>query len=42
MEETSFSGEELAGRARVAPAVVDRLVELGILGAGPHGPGDGC
>ena len=40
MEETSFSGEELAGRARVAPEVVGRLVELGILGAGPYGPGD--
>jgi hypothetical protein len=34
MEETSFSGVELAGRARVAPEVVGRLVELGILGAG--------
>jgi adenylate cyclase len=40
MEETSFSGEELAGRARVAPEVVGRLVELGILGAEPYGPGD--
>jgi adenylate cyclase len=40
MEETSFSGAELAGRARVAPEVVGRLVELGILGAEPYGPGD--
>ena len=28
------------GRARVAPEVVGQLVELGILGAGPYGPGD--
>jgi adenylate cyclase len=35
MEETSFSGVELAGRARVAPEVVARLVELGILRPGP-------
>jgi adenylate cyclase len=44
MEETSFSGVELAGRARVAPEVVARLVELGILrpgpGAAPFGLGD--
>jgi adenylate cyclase len=40
MEETSFSGAELAGRARVAPEVVGRLVELGILGAEPYGSGD--
>jgi adenylate cyclase len=44
MEETSFSGAELAGRARVAPEVVARLVELGILrpgpGAAPFGLGD--
>ena len=44
MEETSFSGVELAGRARVAPEVVQRLVELGILrpgpGAAPFGLGD--
>jgi adenylate cyclase len=40
MEETSFSGGELAARARVAPELVDRLVELGILGPGPYGPGD--
>ena len=44
MEETSFSGVELARRARVAPEVVQRLVELGILrpgpGAAPFGPGD--
>src|SRR5829696_7448248 len=44
MEETSFSGVELAGRARVAPEVVARLVELGILrpgpGAAPCGLGD--
>ena len=40
MEETSFSGGELAARGRVAPELVDRLVELGILGAGPYGPGD--
>ena len=35
MEETSFSGVELAGRARVAPELVARLVELGILRPGP-------
>ena len=44
MEKTSFSGVELAGRARVAPEVVQRLVELGILrpgpGAAPFGLGD--
>ena len=43
-EETSFSGVELAGRARVAPEVVARLVELGILrprpGEAPFGLGD--
>jgi adenylate cyclase len=42
--EESFSAAELAGRARVAPELVDRLVELGILtpgdGAAPFGPGD--
>jgi adenylate cyclase len=31
MEETSFSEVELAGRARVEPGLVRRLVELGIL-----------
>jgi adenylate cyclase len=36
MEETSFTGVELAGRARVAPELIDRLVALGILT-----PGDG-
>jgi len=36
LEEISLSGAELAGRARVAPAMIDRLVELGILT-----PGDG-
>ena len=44
MEETSFSGVELAARARVAPEVVARLVELGILrpgdGEAPYGLGD--
>ena len=44
MEETSFSEAELAGRARVDPALVGRLVELGILRAGdgeaPYGLGD--
>jgi hypothetical protein len=44
MEETSFSGAELAGRARVAPELVGRLVELGILrpgdGEAPFGLGD--
>ena len=44
MEETSFSEAELAGRARVDPALVGRLVELGILrpgdGEAPYGPGD--
>jgi adenylate cyclase len=40
MEETSFSGRELAARARVGPELVDRLVELAILGPGPYGPGD--
>ena len=44
MEETSFSEAELAQRARVDPALVGRLVELGILRAGdgeaPYGLGD--
>jgi hypothetical protein len=44
MEETSFTGVELAARARVAPELVERLVELGILAPGdgqaPFGPGD--
>jgi adenylate cyclase len=40
MEETSFSEVELAGRARVAPELIGRLVELGILGRAPYGPGD--
>ncbi|HEY7606662.1 MAG TPA: adenylate cyclase regulatory domain-containing protein, partial [Actinomycetes bacterium] len=40
MEGTSFSEVELAERARVAPELIGRLVELGILGAGPYGPGD--
>jgi adenylate cyclase len=44
VEETSFSEAELAGRARVDPALVGRLVELGILrpgdGEAPYGPGD--
>jgi adenylate cyclase len=44
MEESSFTGAELAGRARVAPELVGRLVELGILrpgdGAAPYGLGD--
>jgi adenylate cyclase len=44
MEETSFTGVELAARARVAPELVARLVELGILAPGdgqaPFGPGD--
>jgi adenylate cyclase len=40
MEETAFTGAELAGRARVAPELVDRLVELEILGPAPYGPGD--
>jgi adenylate cyclase len=34
MEERSFTGAELAARARVAPELVDRLVELGILAPG--------
>jgi adenylate cyclase len=34
MEEHSFTGAELAARARVAPELVDRLVELGILAPG--------
>jgi hypothetical protein len=34
MEESSFTGVELAGRARVAPELVGRLVELGILTRG--------
>jgi adenylate cyclase len=44
VEETPFSEAELAGRARVDPALVGRLVELGILrpgdGEAPYGPGD--
>ena len=44
MEETSYSGAELAARARVGPELVGRLVELGILRAGdgeaPYGLGD--
>jgi adenylate cyclase len=44
MEERSFTGAELAARARVAPELVGRLVELGILtpedGPAPYGPGD--
>jgi adenylate cyclase len=43
-EERSFGAAELAGRARVAPELVGRLVELGILPPGggerPFGPGD--
>jgi adenylate cyclase len=44
MEETSFSGAELAARARVGPELIGRLVELGILrpgvGEAPYGTGD--
>jgi adenylate cyclase len=44
MEETSFTGVELADRARVAPELIDRLVALGILtpggGAAPYTLGD--
>jgi adenylate cyclase len=40
MEESSVTGAELAARARVAPELVERLVELGILRPGPYGPGD--
>ena len=44
MEEVSFTGAELAARARVAPELVGRLIELGILppgdGEAPYGPGD--
>lgn len=44
MEETSFSGTELAARARVGPELIGRLVELGILrpvdGERPFGLGD--
>ncbi len=44
MEETSFSGAELAARARVGPELIGRLVELGILrggrGEAPYGLGD--
>jgi adenylate cyclase len=44
VEETSFSEAELAGRARVDPGLVGRLVELGILrpgdGEAPYGLGD--
>ena len=37
MEQASFTEAELAARARVAPALVGRLVELGILRAPPTG-----
>ena len=40
MEESSVTGAELAARARVAPELVERLVELGILGPAPYGLGD--
>jgi adenylate cyclase len=40
MEKSSVSGAELAARARVAPDLVERLVELGILGPAPYGLGD--
>ena len=44
MEQSSFTEAELAARARVAPELVGRLVELGILrpadGPAPYGPGD--
>src|SRR5213592_1665014 len=44
MEEVSFTGAELAARARVAPELVGRLAELGILrpgdGEAPYGLGD--
>jgi adenylate cyclase len=44
MAETSFTGVELAGRARVAPELIDRLAALGILtpgdGEAPYTPGD--
>jgi adenylate cyclase len=40
MEESSGTGAELAARARVAPELVERLVELGILGPAPYGLGD--
>jgi adenylate cyclase len=44
MEESSFTGAELAARARVGPELVDRLVELGILapagGEAAYGLGD--
>jgi adenylate cyclase regulatory protein len=44
LEEASFSQAELAARARVAPELVGRLVELGILtpgeGAAPYTIGD--
>jgi adenylate cyclase len=44
MEESSFSEEELAARARVEPKLVGRLVDLGILrptdGPAPYGLGD--
>ena len=44
MEQSSFTGAELAARARVGPELVDRLVELGILapaeGQAPYGLGD--
>ena len=45
MEQSSFTEAELAARARVAPELVGRLVELGILrpadGPAPYGLGDG-
>jgi len=44
MEQASFTEAELAARARVAPELVGRLVELGILRPGdtgaPYRPGD--
>jgi adenylate cyclase len=44
MEKSSFTEAELAGRARVAPELVGRLVGLGILAPGdgeaPYGLGD--
>jgi hypothetical protein len=40
MEAASFTEAELAARARVAPELVGRLVELRILGPAPYGPGD--
>jgi len=40
MEAAFFTETELAARARVAPELVGRLAELGILGPAPYGPGD--